>query len=209
MPGSEEDPQVARVLRDLAPAEFPFFLQPLEVGPDHLHQLQNDGSRDVGHDAQRENRQAAEVAAAEEVDDAQHGALILLEKLRQNVRVDSRGGQERAQAVHPQHRQREQETLAQVRNPEHVGERFKKLVHDKISALPPARVIFSSADLLNLCACTVSEFFSSPSPKTLISARTWRMSPEPISSSGVTVVPAGKMSSDSTFTTAYSMRVGL
>src|SRR4029077_244049 len=114
-----------------------------------------------------------------------------------------------AQSIHRQHAQRKHKPFAQVRNPEHVGECFKKLVHGRISTLPPARVIFSSADLLNLCACTVSECFSSPSPRTLISARTWRISPEPISSSRVTVVPAGKMSRDSTFTTAYSMRVGL
>src|SRR5260370_32358342 len=123
--------------------------------------------------------------------------------------MDPGRGQNRAQRVHRQHRKRDQEPPAQVRNPEHIGECFEELVHDKISTLPPARVIFSSADLLNLCACTVSELASSPSPKTLISARTWRMSPEPISSSRVTVVPAGKMLSPSTFTTAYSTRVGL
>ena len=37
-----------------------------------------------------------------------------------------------------------------------------------ISILPPALVIFSSADLENLCACTVSAVFNSPSPRTLI-----------------------------------------
>ena len=79
---AEKDRQVARVLRDLAAAEFAFFLQALEVRPDHGHQLQDDRGRDVGHDAQGENRQPAEIAAAEQVDDAQDRALILLEELR-------------------------------------------------------------------------------------------------------------------------------
>src|SRR5579885_986349 len=38
------------------------------------------------------------------------------------------------------------------------------------SALPPALVIFSCADLENLCACTFTFFFSSPSPRILTSA---------------------------------------
>ncbi len=128
---AEQNRQVARVLRDLAPAEFALFLQALQVRPHHGHQLQDDGRRNVRHDAQRKNRQPAEVAAAEQVNDAQDRALILLEELRQHVGVDARRGQEGAQAIHRQHRQREQQPLAQVRNPEHVGECFKKLVHER------------------------------------------------------------------------------
>ena len=64
----------------------------------------------------------------------------------QHVGIDARRGQERAQAVDRQHRQRKQNPLAQIRNPEHIGKGFEKLVHDSRSTLPPARVIFSSAD---------------------------------------------------------------
>src|SRR6266576_1754609 len=95
------------------------------------------------------------------------------------------------------------------RNPEHIGEGFEKLVHGRISTLPPARVIFSSADLLNLCARTVSAAFNSPSPRTLIAARTSRIRPLAINSSGVTVSPAVNALSDATFTTAYSKRDGV
>src|SRR5258708_7758957 len=125
------------------------------------------------------------------------------------MRIDPGRGQKRAQAIHSQHGEREQKPLAQVRDTEHVGERFKELVHGKISTLPPAREIFSSADLLNLCARTVSAVFNSPSPKTLMSARAWRIIPAAIKSSGVTVSPAGNAFSVSTFTTAYSLCDGL
>ena len=143
---AQDDRQVAGVLRDLPPAQLPFFLQPLEIGPRHGHQLQDDRSRDVRHDAQRENRQAPEIAAAEKIDNPQHRPLILLEQLRQNVRVDSGCRQKRAHAVHRENRQGKQNPLAQIGNPEHVGEGFKKLVHGSRSTFPPARVIFSSAD---------------------------------------------------------------
>src|SRR5215510_10411617 len=110
----------------------------------------------------------------------------------------------RAQTVHRQHRQREQHTLAKVRNAENICKFFKHRGYffcfffscllsgaglasgavllcgldalgsgaatepPMISALPPALVIFSSADLENLCACTETADFSSPSPSTLI-----------------------------------------
>jgi hypothetical protein len=102
---AQHDRQVARVLRDLAPAELAFLLQALEVGPNHRHQLQNDRRRMYGMMPKRENRQPAEVAAAEQVDDAQHRALVLLKELLPDIGVDARRGHKRAEAIHRQHRQ--------------------------------------------------------------------------------------------------------
>jgi hypothetical protein len=65
--------------------QFAFLLQALQIGPGHGHQLQDDRGGDVRHDAQRKNRQAPEVAAAEQVDDAQHRTLVLLKQLRQHA----------------------------------------------------------------------------------------------------------------------------
>jgi hypothetical protein len=59
-----EDRQVAGPLGDLAPAQFAFLLQLFERRDHHGQQLQNDRRRDVRHDAQGENRQPADVAAA-------------------------------------------------------------------------------------------------------------------------------------------------
>jgi hypothetical protein len=59
-------------LRDLATPELAFLLQALQIRPYHHQQLQNNRRGDVRHDAKRKNRQPAEIAAAEEVDNAQH-----------------------------------------------------------------------------------------------------------------------------------------
>ena len=56
--GAQDDGQVPRVLGDLTAAKLTLFLQVLKVGPNHDQQLQDDGGRDVGHDAQGKNRQA-------------------------------------------------------------------------------------------------------------------------------------------------------
>src|SRR5579863_7511655 len=70
-----------------------------------------------------------------------------------------------AQPVDRKHGQREQYPLAQVGDTEDVRQLFKH--YCKTSILPPALVIFSSAVLENLCACTVMATVSSPSPRIL------------------------------------------
>ena len=67
----QDDGQIAGPLGDLAPAQFAFLLQFLERRDHHRQQLQNDRRRDVRHDAQREDRQAADVAAGEQVEEAE------------------------------------------------------------------------------------------------------------------------------------------
>src|ERR1700719_5347453 len=68
-----------------------------------------------------------------------------------------------AQPVDREHGQRKQNPLAQVRDAEDIRQLLKH--YCKTSILPPALVIFSCADLENLCACTVSAILSSPSPR--------------------------------------------
>src|SRR6202521_1817571 len=70
-----------------------------------------------------------------------------------------------AEPVDREHGQRKQNPLAQVGDTEDVRQLFKH--YCKTSTLPPALVIFSCADLENLCACTVSAMLSSPSPRIL------------------------------------------
>src|SRR5579872_2597583 len=199
---AEQDGEIARVLRNFAAAEFALFLQALEIRPGHGHQLQNNGGGDIGHDAQGEDGEPAEIAAAEQVDDAQDRSMILPTELGENVRIDARGGQESAQPVNRQYSQRKQDALTQVGNTKHIGEGLKKLVHDIRSILPPARAIFSSADLLKACARTVSEVFNSPSPRILTGRVALRARPRSRKESGVTTSPAAKTLRDSRFTTA-------
>src|SRR5258706_7572673 len=61
---------VARVLRDLLPADLPLLRQLLEVGPDHGQELQDDRGGDVQHDPEREDRQTPQVPARKQVGDA-------------------------------------------------------------------------------------------------------------------------------------------
>ena len=118
--------QIAGPLRDLAPAQLAFLLQLFERRDHHGQQLQDDRRRDVGHDAQREDRQPADVAAAEQVEEAEDGALVALEELFQAVGVDAGSRDVPAQAVDRQQRQREQDTLAQIRDPKNVRNRLRR-----------------------------------------------------------------------------------
>ena len=72
----EDDRQVAGPLRDLAAAQLAFLLQLFERGHHHRQQLQDDRRRDVRHDAQGEDRQPADVAAREHIEEAEDRALL-------------------------------------------------------------------------------------------------------------------------------------
>ena len=157
--------EITRPLGDFLAAHLAFFLQLGQRLIHHRQQLQNDRRRDVRHDAQGENRQPPQVAAAEQIDKAQHRASVLLEELRQPVAVDPRRRDVAADAIHRQQAEREQHALAQVGNPEDVRQLIQH--YCKTSNLPPALVIFSCADFENLCACTVIAVFSSPLPRIL------------------------------------------
>src|ERR1041384_2253463 len=126
---AQDDRQVARVLGNLLAAELAFFLQALKVREDHLHQLKDDGSGDVGHDAQRENGELAKVAAAEKVEEAQRRTRRRVEDALQLGDVDAGRGNVRTNTVHRQQRQREQDAVPQVFDAEHVSDGFDEPVH--------------------------------------------------------------------------------
>src|SRR5713226_1284685 len=117
-------------LGNFAPAKLAFFLQLFEVWEHHGHQLEDDGRGDIRHDAERENRQAAQVAAAEQVEDSQNRTLPLLEKALQHAGVDARRGDMHADAVHREQRQGKQHPVPQIRDAEEVAERFDESVHN-------------------------------------------------------------------------------
>src|SRR6185369_15761449 len=120
--GAKNHSQVASPLGDLLAPEFAFLLQSCQRLINHGEQLQNDGGSDVGHDAQREDRQPAKVAAAEQIHETEHGAALLLKQLLQHLGIDSGRGQVTADAVHRQHPQREKYTLTEIWNPKDVRE---------------------------------------------------------------------------------------
>ena len=127
--------QIARPLGDLLAPQFAFLLQLGQRLIDHGQQLQNDGRRDVGHDAQGENRQAAQLSAGKQIDETQQAAFVLLEELLQLVRIHTRRGNVSAQAIHRQQPKRKQNALAQVRNAKDVGQFLQhRLQHLELAA---------------------------------------------------------------------------
>ena len=136
--GGQNHGHVAGPLGDLAPAQLAFLLDARQRLIDHGEQLEDDRGRDVGHDAQGEDRHAAQVAAAEQVHQTESGTALLVEHPLQHVGVDARRGNPRAQTVDGQDAEHEEHPLAQVGNPEDIK---KLLKHDWLSAssgpLPP------------------------------------------------------------------------
>ena len=106
--------QVAGVLRDLAAAQLPLTRQPLEVRPDDRQQLQDDRRADVGHDAQREDRHLRQVPAGEHVVEAEHRVLLRVGERRQRGLVHAGCRDVVPDAIHAEHRQREEHAVPQV-----------------------------------------------------------------------------------------------
>ena len=119
--GAEHNCQIAGPLGNLLASEFAFLLQ-LSQGLIHYRQqLQDDGRRDVGHDAQSENGQLAQLPATEQIHETQERAPVLLEELLQLVGIDAGRRDVPAKTIHGQQSQRKQNPLAQVRNAKDVG----------------------------------------------------------------------------------------
>ena len=163
----QADGEVARVLGDLLLADLAFFLEFLQRGHDHGQQLQDDRGGDVGHDPQREEREAREAAAREEVEEAEDvGAAEVVLQFLDRVDVDSGRGDVGAQPVEEQHRRREGEFLADVGDAEGVRD-GPEHQRSRVWQEPPAASIFSLAAALKACACTSSFFEISPRARIL------------------------------------------
>src|SRR5216683_2935718 len=104
-------------------------LEPFEVRKNDGHQLQDDRGSDVRHDAEGEDREAAEVAAAEEIEETQNRSRRLCKEPLQFRDVDPRRPDVRANAIHRQEGQREQYAIPQVFDAEHVLHCFDESVH--------------------------------------------------------------------------------
>ena len=104
----------AGVLRDLALASFAFLLHLLKSGQYIAHELHDDGSRDVGHDPQREHGETRQRSAREHVEQVQDAALLALEELGQLVGVDTWHRDMSPDAVDDQCQQQEYESTTEV-----------------------------------------------------------------------------------------------
>ena len=115
--------EVAGGLGDLLLADRALVPPLLELGDHRGEQLDDDGARDVGHDAQAEDGQAHQRAAAEEVEEAEHARRRgrALERLQARP-VDAGHGDVRPDLVQGDDGQREDDLVAKVGDPEDVGE---------------------------------------------------------------------------------------
>src|SRR6185437_14019269 len=113
-------------LGDLAPAELAFFREFFESGDNDGQQLKDDRRRDVRHDAEGEDGQAADVATGDEVKETEDRTGLAIEKIIPLNGVDAGSGDEAAETVNSQHRQHEQKTIPEILDPEDVGKCFKE-----------------------------------------------------------------------------------
>ncbi len=140
----ERDRQVPGVLGQLALAGLAFLLELLEARDDHGQQLDDDAGRDVGHDAQREDRQLQQRTAAEQVDQVVD-ALVRAAgggiDAGLDVRVgDAGGGDGGAEPVDGDDPEREEDLLAKVRGRQGRPERAEH------SLIPPGQAPWVGAD---------------------------------------------------------------
>ena len=122
---AKDDREVARPLGDLAAADLTFLLQLGQRLIDHGEQLEDDRRGNVRHDAQRKDSKLAQISAGEEIDQAERGATLGIEEVRERLGVDARRGNVRAQAIDREHRQGEEQTLAQVRDTKDIRKLFQ------------------------------------------------------------------------------------
>src|SRR5947208_10231960 len=99
--GCQGDGEVWGLLRDLRVARLALFLQALERGDDDRHDLEDDRRRDVGHDPEREEREARQRRAGKEVQQLEDSAAAAAraEELSQRLLVDARRRDPRAEPV--------------------------------------------------------------------------------------------------------------
>src|SRR3989304_1387963 len=139
-------------------------------------------------------------------------AALPLPRALQDLDAPPRPGHGGPEPVDRDDEQREEDLVPEVRDLERVDEGAEHEVsilprHPTSSAEPPACSIFAFAARLNACARTVSLLSSSPRARILtgrpLCARPWAYS-----TAGSTS-PAKDRARVSTFTTAYSTRLGL
>jgi hypothetical protein len=86
----EDDGAVAGVLGDLLVALLALLLQGLDRGDHHREQLHDDRRADVGHDAQREDRELLECTSGEDVEERERSTREPREGVADDVGIDAR-----------------------------------------------------------------------------------------------------------------------
>src|SRR5690606_32490669 len=125
--GADDERAVTGPLRELG---APFLALPLELsdgGNNGSHQLDDDGRTDIGHDAQGKNGRALESAAHEGIVQAEKVVGVLVEELGDGDAVDTRKGNETAQAIDRQNTQGEDDLLPEILDLEDVQKPLERV----------------------------------------------------------------------------------
>src|SRR5665647_1428723 len=118
--------------------------------------------------------------------------------------INSRSWYVTTNAIYSKHPQRKQDALFQLRNLEYILEGFK---HYAISsAVPPAAMILSFADWLNLLAVIFKDLVMSPLPSILTAYRSDLIRPLETSDRESITEPGSKTSNWLMFTSEYTTR---
>ena len=119
---SEEDRQVARVLSQLRLSRLSFLVQVVESGNHDPQQLDDNRRGDVGHNAQREDRELQQGTAREQVHEVKQRRLRLLRHTAlHSLRVDARRRNKRTEPERGHDEQSKEQFPTQVRGTERLG----------------------------------------------------------------------------------------
>jgi hypothetical protein len=116
----EADRRIARELVDPPLALLASFLSSSSCGITIVSSWKMIDGADVGHDAQREDRQLLERAAREQREQAEDRALHLREEVAHDLGVDAGRDDVRADAVDREHPEREEDPLPELLDPSDV-----------------------------------------------------------------------------------------
>ena len=105
---------VARVLGDLASAGLAFLSQCFKLRQHVRQHLHDNRCRNVGHDAEREHREARQSATGEHVEQPEDAALLLIEELAQHVGIDTGNRHVSADTVNDKSEQQEDQAALKV-----------------------------------------------------------------------------------------------
>src|SRR3989337_2391699 len=214
----EGDRAVAGPLRDLLPPLL--VLLHLVRRRDHRREdLREDARGDVRHDAEREDRRAREVAADEQVVEAEEPPAGRRREVREGVHhrlhVHARRRHVRSHAVDEQAHGGERDLLPEFGRPVDVRERLSgvRLGHGLFRASyaatrPPAASILARADALVRMPRTVTAYAMSPFASSLAGPFASVISRAAASASRVTSVPFGTRARSARWTTCASTRNG-
>src|SRR5207248_4829125 len=123
--GPEGDREVAAPSLDAPATHLALFLDLLDAFGDHGHELHDDGGVDVGVHAHRDDAEPRQAAAREKVEQTEQGLLVEEEAERGLVGLGD--GDVGEQSEHDEDAAREQDLVAELRQPDRVDERLEEV----------------------------------------------------------------------------------